>query len=150
MTDQPSPNPNDESGRMTAELMEHINRWRSKNVEDYWVKISYLGSELNRFGDHDLTFVEGKLWHFWRDDWREIKTGSDFWLFSVPGGFAWARDIITKVLPDRAEAADALRVEYDDEYGYVKLLQFEAGHRDPTNFTFEVKRFGEGPHDSFE
>ena len=132
-----------------AALIEGINRWRQKHVLGYWVRVGYLGAELNRFGDHELTFVDGQLWHLWHGKWRKIDEGKDFWLFSIPGGFAWARDMITKIVPETDLPSDALRLELDDDYGYVKMLQFEAGHRDASNFTFEVKTFFEGPHPEF-
>ncbi len=130
-------------------LVEGIQRWRWHGIEDYWVRVSYLGGELNRFGDHELAFVGGKLWHLWHGEWREIKAGSDFWLFSVPGAFAWARDMITKVVPTSGVSEDVLSLRLNEEYGYVELLQYEAGHRDAANFTFEVKRFAEGMHPDF-
>lgn len=133
-----------------AELMSNVNRWRQSGITEYWLRVSYLGAELNRFGDHELTFAKGKLWHYWHGDWREIVAGSDFWLFSVPGGFAWARDMLTKVLPERNEPSDVLRLSFDDQFGFLKILQFEAGHRDASNFTFEVKRFEAGPHPDFK
>jgi len=130
-------------------LVEGINRWRQKGVSSYWVRVGYLGGELNRFGDHELTFVDGQLWHLWHGGWRKIDDGKDYWLFSIPGGFAWARDIVTKVLPSTDAPQDALTIETDKDYGYVRRLQFEAGHRDASNFTFEVKKFSEGPHPEF-
>lgn len=154
MTDQGSPSEGNSAVKTVddrmAELVRNINLWREWEATEYWVKVSYLGGELNRFGDHELTFVDDKLWHLWHGEWREIKRGSDFWLLSVVGAFAWARDMITKVLPQRNEPSDVLRIVYDDEYGYVKLLQFEAAHRDASNFTFEVKRFELGPHEAYK
>lgn len=132
-----------------AELVENINRWRQAAIGEYWLRVSYLGGELNRFGDHELTFAKGKLWHRWRGEWREIEQGSDFWLFSVPGAFAWARDMLTKVLPQRHESSDALTMIFNDDTGHLELLQFEAGHRDASNFTFEIKRFEAGAHPDF-
>jgi hypothetical protein len=126
-----------------------ITRWRGKNVSRYWARVGYLGAELNRFGDHELSFVDGQLWHLWHGQWRKIEDGKDYWLFSVSGGFAWARDMLTKVLPASGAPQDALTIEIDEEYGYVRKLQFEAGHRDAGNFTFEVKHFAEGLHPDF-
>jgi hypothetical protein len=127
-----------------------IQRWRARGIEDYWVRVSYLGGELNRFGDHELTSTGGNLWHLWRGEWREITMGSDFWLFSVPGAFAWARDMITKVIPATDTDQDMLTLRLNGDYGYVEYLQYEAGHRDAANFTFEVQRFEEGVHPEFE
>ena len=67
------------------QLVDGVRTWREHNISDYWLRVSYLGGELNRFGDHELTYTNGKLYHSWRGEWREIKKGSDFWLFSVPG-----------------------------------------------------------------
>jgi hypothetical protein len=135
---------------LMQQLVDGIRKWRNHNVDDYWVRVSYLGGELNRFGDHELTLVNGKLYHHWQDSWREIKTGSDFWLFSVPGTFAWARDMMTKVAPGTDVGLDAVDLVIDEEYGYVQRLQFEVGQRDTQNFTFEVKRFSAEPHPNFE
>jgi hypothetical protein len=135
---------------LMQQLVEGIRTWRNHNISDYWVRVSYLGGELNRFGDHELTQVDGKLYHHWQDKWREIKQGSDFWLFTVPGSFAWARDMITKVAPGTDVGLDAVDLVMDEEYGYVQRLQFEAGQRDSENFTFEVKRFGAEAHPNFE
>jgi hypothetical protein len=44
---------------------------------------------------------------------------------------------------------DVLRLGFDEAMGFLKFLQFEAGHRDASNFTFEVKRFGQGPIPTF-
>jgi hypothetical protein len=100
-------------------------------------------------GNHDLTFSDGQLWHRWHDDWRKIETGSDFWLFSVPGSLAWARDIVDKVLPATDAPESALELEFDGTYGYVKRLKVQMSQRDPSNFTLEIKAFGEGPHAEF-
>jgi hypothetical protein len=135
---------------LMQELVEGIRKWREQDVEDYWLRVSYLGGELNRFGDHEMTYKGGTLYHLWHGKWREIKQGSDFWLFSVPGGFAWARDLLTKVAPKTEVGEDALDIVIDDDYGFVKRLDFQVGHRDPENFTFEVTRFGTGVHPSFE
>jgi hypothetical protein len=130
-------------------LVDAITLWRSKNVSRYWVRVGYLGAELNRFGDHELTFADGQLWHLWHGKWRKIDDGRDYWLFSVPGSFAWARDILTKILPATDAPQGALTIELDEDYGFVRRLQFEAGHRDAANFTFEVKHFSEGAHPEF-
>src|SRR5438309_2197729 len=110
-------------------LIDGIRTWREHNIQDYWLRVSYLGGELNRFGDHELTFTKGKLYHSWHGGWREIEKGSDFWLFSVPGTFAWARDLMMKVAPDTDAGDEAVDVIIDDEYGYVRRLQLEVGHR---------------------
>ena len=126
-----------------------INRWRARHITEYWVEVSYIGSAVNRFGDHELAFANGTLWHRWDGGWRAIEKGSDFWLFSVPGAFAWAHDALTKLVPPEA-GTDAVELEFDDEYGYVKLLRVRLPQRDVHNFTFEVRRFGVGPHPEFE
>ncbi len=129
-------------------LVDGINRWRERGVGDYWISVSYVGSAVNRFGDHDLTFVDGTFYHLWDGDWREIKRGSDFWLFSVPGAFAWARDLLTKAAAGAPPEAVELRL--DDQYGYVRHLRINVARRDALNFTFDVRRFGEGAHPDFE
>jgi len=58
--------------------------------------------------------------------------------------------MITKVAPKTDMGEDAIDLMMDDEYGYVRRLQFEVGHRDPANFTFEVTKFGTGAHPNFE
>lgn len=131
-------------------LAEGITRWREKAVGDYWLHVSYMGPAVNRFGDHDLTVVNGQMWHNWKGEWRRIERGSDYWLFSVPGAFAWARDLLTKLIPEQEGGVGTLDLELDDEYGYVKTLGFSAGTRDSNNFTFEVRHFGEGAHPNFE
>jgi len=110
------------------------------------MNVGYMGAAINRLGDHDLTMVNGQLYHLWNDTWRKIETGSDYWLFSVPGAFAWARDMI-KLLGD-----DDPRLEMacNEAYGYVEFLRVKEGHRDQHNFTFEVRRFGRGAHPSFK
>ncbi len=127
-------------------LAEAIRRWRSKQVEAYWVRVDYIGSALNRMGNHTLTFADGKLWHSWHDEWREIKPGSDFWLFSVPGAFAWARDMIHEV----GGAEDSLQLKLNPDFGYVEFLRVKMPERDAANFTFEVKAFGAEVHPEFE
>lgn len=131
-------------------LVSGIESWREKGVGDYWIGVSYMGPAVNRFGDHDLTLVDGALWHHWADEWRRIERGSDYWLFSVPGAFAWARDLLTKVIPGQGDGAGTLELRLSDEYGYVEYMRFSAPGRDANNFTFEVRRFGEGEHPAFE
>jgi len=129
------------------ELKQNIQKWRSQNIDEYWVHVGYIGAAVHRFGDHVLTIADGKLYHQWQDDWREIETGSDFWLFSVPGAFAWARDMITKVMPaDEKVSEDTLQITYNETYGYIELLRVSVGERATTNFTFETKAFGVGRH----
>lgn len=134
--------------RMRA-LGEAIRRWRAQDVADYWFDVAYIGSAVNRFGDHAVTVVDGEAWHLTEDGWRRLDVGSDFWLFTVPGTFAWARDIISKVLPGHPDTAEALEIEYDDEAGYIRYMRFNAHRRDQHNFTFEVRRFGQGAHPEF-
>jgi len=52
---------------LTQDLVEGIRTWREHNITDYWIRVSYLGGELNRFGDHELTQTKGKLYHLWQD-----------------------------------------------------------------------------------
>lgn len=128
-------------------LTENIGKWRASNVSDYWLRVGYIGSELNRFGDHVLSYSGRKLYHQWEHDWRVIEPGSDFWLFSVPGSFAWARDMLIKVVPaDQRVSEDSIQLQFDEQYGYVKLLRVSVGERAVSNFTFEVKRFSVGKH----
>lgn len=129
------------------ELIANVDKWRTSGISDYWLRVGYIGSELNRFGDHVLSYSDGTLYHQWDSDWREIETGSDFWLFSVPGSFAWARDMLVKVVPtDQRVREDTVQLQFDDQYGYVKLLRVSVGERATSNFTFEVKGFGAGKH----
>nr|MBN1229097.1 hypothetical protein [Anaerolineae bacterium] len=126
-------------------LSEAIIKWRGKDVKDYWVSVAYMGAAVNRFGDHTISCIDGKLHHLWMGDWRELKTGSDFWLFSVPGALAWARDMLRKVEP----GDEMLEIRFNDEYGYVEYMRMKAERRDTHNFTFEVRYFAEGPHPEF-
>lgn len=132
------------------QLADNVARWRDKGVDEYWVHVGYMGPELHRFGDHDLTFTSGKLYRRWEGKWRIVETGKDFWLFSVPGSFAWARDMLKSVMDQDDIPDDALIIEYDEDYGYVRLLKVAMGQRDGANFTFELKRFGAGTNPSFE
>lgn len=127
-------------------LLDHIGKWRDAGISDYWVRVDYIGSALHRMGDHILTQVDGALWHRWHDDWREIATGSDYWLFSVPGAFAWTREMLNAVGDD----ASPVQLEFDDRYGYVRKLRVKMPERDAANFTFEVKDFGVGAHPDFD
>ena len=134
----------------TRSLIAAIDRWRSQDIDEYWLSVSYMGPAVNRFGDHDLTFVDGRLWHSWEDGWREIAVGSDFWLFSVPGAFSWARDMLVKVLPGIDGGLESIELAFNEMYGYVEYMRVRMGQRDTQNFTFEVRRFGAGPHPNFE
>ena len=127
-------------------LRQNIQRWRGKDVDDYWLNVSYIGAAINRMGDHDLTVIDGKLWHLWEGEWREIEQGSDFWLFTVPGTFAWARDMLTKI----DISPEEIQLTFNAEFGYVELLRVQRPSRDQHNFTFEVRRFGQGTHPSYE
>jgi hypothetical protein len=136
--------------RHLQELAAGIERWRAKGIGDYWIRVDYIGSALNRMGIHTLTYAQGQLWHQWHEDWREIKNGADFWLFSVPGAFAWARDMLTKVLPAAGVGDEAIDLRFNQEYGYVEYMRVTAARRDASNFTFEVKEFGVGVHPDFD
>ncbi len=138
-----------EDARM-KELVQNISQWRSKGLASYWLRAGYIGAELNRVGDHDLTVVDGVVYRRWEGKWRMVEVGKDFWLFSVPGSFAWARDILLKVVPEANDVSDDdVVIEYDAEYGYIKMLKVSVRQRASANFTYEVKRFGAGPAESF-
>ncbi len=133
------------------ELTTNVEKWRISDISDYWLRVGYIGSELNRFGDHVLSMSGGTLYHQWDGNWRTIERGSDFWLFSVPGSFAWARDMLLKVVPtDRRVHEDTVQIQFDSTYGYVKLLRVSIGERAVSNFTFEVKGFGVGKHPALD
>jgi len=127
-------------------LVEAIRTWQSLSITDYWVRVDYIGSAIHRMGDHTLTNTDGKLWHSWHGEWREIKPGSDFWLFSVAGAFASARDMIREV----GDADEALKLKFNSQYGYVESLRVKLPERDAANFTFEVKAFGPEPHPEYD
>ena len=129
-----------------SELVKGVNLWRSKSVGDYWLSVGYMGAAINRLGDHDLAVVDGQLYHQWDDTWRKIEKGSDYWLFSVPGAFAWARDMIDLL----GEDDPRLEMACNEMYGYIEFLRVKADRRDEHNFTFEVRRFGQGRHPNFE
>ncbi|HQA67523.1 MAG TPA: hypothetical protein PK801_04305 [Aggregatilineales bacterium] len=129
-------------------LVRAIERWRDARIEEYWLGVSYMGPAVNRFGDHDLTVVKGELWHRWDGRWRKIARGSDYWLFSVPGAFAWARDVLRR-MQGGEQPQPTLELEFDETLGYVKRMRLTAAGRDASNFTFEVRRFGRGPHPAF-
>lgn len=131
-------------------LLQHVDLWRSRNVVDYWLRASYLGGELNRMGDHVLSYASGRLYQEASPMWVEIEKGKDFWLFSVPGTFAWARDMIVKVAPADPSVTDAsIIIEFDEEFGFVRLLKVAVGKRASANFTYEVRAFGVGVHERF-
>lgn len=132
------------------ELVQNISKWRASGPASYWLRVGYIGAELNRVGDHDLTVVGGVLYRRWEGKWRKVEDGKDFWLFTVPGSFAWARDILMKVVPEANDVSDDdVVIEYDAEHGYIKTLKVSVGQRASANFTYEVKRFGSGPAESF-
>lgn len=131
-----------------GELTQAIEKWRAKQVNSYWLRVDYIGSALNRLGNHTLTYADGTLWHLWHDDWREIPTGADFWLFSVPGAFAWSRDTISEAAS--VGAPDSVQIRFNESYGYLEFLRVKMPERDASNFTFEVKDFGEGTHPEFK
>jgi hypothetical protein len=130
-------------------LVDHIGRWRSAGVDEYWVRVDYIGSALNRMGDHVLTQAKGAFWHQWHGDWRKIEPGSDYWLFSVPGAFAWTREMLSAV-GSSEDSESPIQLEFDDQYGFVKKLRVKMPERDAANFTFEVKDFGVGTHPDFD
>lgn len=133
------------------ELVENIERWRMQAVGAYHLRVGYMGNELNRVGDHEFCYTRGKLYHRWEGAWREIETGKDFWLFSVIGTFAWARDILTKIVPQETDVAEEdVSISYDANYGYIRQIKVAVGHRASANFLLEVKRFTEGEHPEFK
>ena len=130
-------------------LKDNVNRWRNSGIEEYWVQIDFIGAAMNRMGIHELTTSGGKLYHERHGDWREIETGSDFWLYSIPGTFAWTRDMLTKILPAAGVGDEGIELEFNEEYGYVQHLRVKAAKRDASNITFDVKKFGVGTHPEF-
>jgi hypothetical protein len=128
-------------------LMDGVRKWRERGPKDYWIHVGYLGDDLTRVGEHELTRVESELWHS-KDggNWRELLKGSTFWLFSVEGTFVWARDVLTKLLPARGADESSVELHINPEYGYVEYMRVQLAPRDQDNFTFEVKGFGEGAH----
>jgi hypothetical protein len=135
---------------LLTNLASAVRRWRDHDVEDYWISVSYMGPAVNRFGDHDLTFVGNKLWHSWDGGWREILPGSDWWLFSVSGAFAWTRDIVTRGISEAGLKMDFVELAFNEVYGYVEFLRVRMPQRSASNFTYEVRRFGTGSHPSFK
>ena len=130
-----------------ATLMEGVNRWRQLGARDYWVHVGYLGGDLDKVGEHEVTHTEGKLWHS-KDggDWLEVAKGSSKWLFSVEGTFVWAKDIITKLLPKAEAGPEALELRCNEDFGYVEIMRLKLAKRDADNMTLEVKGFGPGKH----
>lgn len=128
-------------------LMDGVKRWRKLEMETYWVRLGYLGGDLNRVGEHEVTRAEGQLWHS-KDggDWVQIMKGSPNWLFSIEGTFVWAHDIITKLLPTAGAGPEALQLRCDEDFGYVAYLRLQLAQRDKDNLTLEVKDFGVGKH----
>jgi hypothetical protein len=128
-------------------LMAGVRKWRGSSVGDYWIHVGYLGDDLPRVGEHELTRVEGELWHS-KDggNWQELLQGSIFWLFSVEGTFVWARDVLTKLLPKRDADDKCVELHINPEHGYVEYMRIQLAQRDQDNFTLEVKGFGEGAH----
>ncbi|MGF1504880.1 MAG: hypothetical protein GYB64_09120 [Chloroflexi bacterium] len=127
-------------------LIDGINRWRAQGISDYWLNFSYMGPVLHHFGDHTITVVGDKAFHAWDDDWRVLAHGGDFWLFTVPGTFAWTRDILMKVAQDPS----AVTVRFDPQYGIVRGLSVKVAKRDEHNFTLDVRDFGVGKHPNFK
>lgn len=124
-------------------LAHNIRKWRANGITDYHMHVYYMGSALNRVGDHDICWRDDSLWHKWKGSWREIEKGKDFWLFSVVGAFAWARDLIAE--GDKGELdPSALLIEYDDRLGYVRQLKVNMGRRNLDNFSYEVKNLSPG------
>ncbi len=132
------------------ELVAAIDRWRAHSIQDYWVVVSYMGPAVNRFGDHELTFTGGRLWHLRAGEWRPVERGSDFWLFSVAGAFAWARDMLTRAIAAPGAGEDVVDLRFDAEYGFVRFMRVRVAQRDAHNFTFEVRHFGRGTHPEYE
>ena len=128
------------------QLAEHVEHWRRLKVGDYWLHSRYLGSALHHLGEQDLTYTQDKLWHLRNNEWHALEKGSDFWLMSVPGTFVWARDLLTKVLPEMGADADAVEVRYNADFGFVEYLRVNVASRDAANFTYEVTSFGVGVH----
>lgn len=131
------------------QLVAAVARWRQQGSTDHWVRFSYMGPVLHFFGDHTVAFLGGSTYHAWQGDWRQIQPGGDFWLFTVPGTFAWARDMITKVAPAANAAPDALTIQYDPTMGYVSHIRARFAKRDEHNFTLDVRKVGTGAPDDF-
>ena len=128
-------------------LSTHVEQWRQLSVQDYWVRLSYIGGDINLVGEHEVTRAEDKLWHS-KDagDWNELAKGSFKWLFSIEGTFVWTKDIITKLLPRAETGQDALELRFNDDFGYVEFMRLKMAKRDTDNVTVEVNAFGLGPH----
>jgi hypothetical protein len=130
-----------------ATLVEGVGRWRQLSVTDYWIRVGFLGGDLEKVGEHEVTHAEDKLWHS-KDggDWVEVKQGSYRWLFGVEGAFVWTKDLITKVLPKAEAGADTIELRINEDFGYIEYLRLQLAKRDAENLTFEVKGFGLGKH----
>lgn len=121
-------------------LAENINRWRKSGISEYHEHVFYMGSALNRVGDHELCLRDEILFHKWQGAWREIRKGSDFWLLSVSGTFAWARDLLKEVHEGSLDPL-ALAIDYDEELGFIRQMKINLGRRNLDNFNFEVREF---------
>ena len=128
-------------------LLAGVNRWRQLGVADYWIRVGYMGSDLNRVGEHELTVSSGSLWHA-KDggDWTEVTKGSSIWLFGIEGTFVWSQNIITVVLPETGGSSEALSLRCNEDFGYVEYLRLQLPERNRENLTFELKDFGLGKH----
>lgn len=132
---------------LLSQLLAGAARWREKEIEDYWLHAAYMGADLDRFGEHDVTQVEDELWHS-KDGgaWKTLSNGSIYWIFSVPGTFVWVRDMLTKVLPQQNAGAEAVELRINEEHGYVEYLKVTVAKRASDNFTLETQDFGLGEH----
>ena len=131
------------------ELKFNISKWRDRGPDDYWIVVSYVGGEFNRLGDHTLTIMGDDIYdQVYDGSWRKINKGSDYWLFTVPGTYAWARDLITKVLPDAGGDASNIEIEYGP-MGQITHVQIRMPSRDAHNLTLDVRGFGAGQHENF-
>jgi hypothetical protein len=128
-------------------LMDGVKRWRTLAVTNYWIRVGYMGGDLNRVGEHELTHADGQLWHA-KDggDWIEVTKGSSRWLFGVEGTFLWANDILSKLLPGTGAGTEALELRCNEDFGYVEYMRLQLAQRDKENLTLEVKDFGLGKH----
>ena len=130
-----------------SKLLAGADRWRAKGIGDHWLHAAYMGADLDRFGEHDLAQVKNELWHS-KDGgpWRVLSKGSIYWVFSVPGAFVWARDMLTKALPQQGAGPDSVTLRINEEYGYIEYLKVQVAKRAADNFTLEVQSFGPGDH----
>jgi hypothetical protein len=132
---------------LLSQLLAGAASWRGKGIDEYWLHVAYVGGDLDRFGEHDLTLVEDELWHS-KDGgkWKTLSNGSIYWVFSVPGTFVWVRDMLTKVLPEQGAGPDSVTLRMNDEHGYVEYLKVQVAKRAADNFTLEIQDFGLGEH----